>query len=240
MRYTFDWDWAGAENEFRRALELAPNSAAVHQRYAFFLTCLAHFDEALAEARRAVELDPLTASTRIDLSWVYMSAGRYEESLHELGKIRELQLSAEEYPLESWNQSFLGRYDTALAQLEQKPTNPLTLATRGWILAQAGQLSEARELRREIERQASETAVDPYALAIVYAGLGETDLALEALEDGYSTRSSNMIFLKVEPFFQSLRSDPRYGELLWRVPGLHRQLQPGNSSAERIIARLSP
>ncbi len=220
MRFSFDWDWPGAERDFLRALELNPSDALTRQRYSVLLTCLGRFDEAAAEAQRAVELDPLNRIARIALGWVYFNAGRYSESLVELRRITELGLSDRPHGYESWNQALMGDYDAAIAALEQSLPMPdgyfddqTHRSVMGWTLARAGRTAEAREIASRIEEQITLTDGDAYSLAIVYAGLGENDQALDALERAFTQRSPNIVYLRIEPFFEQLQDDPRYQRL---------------------------
>ncbi|MEM7586403.1 MAG: winged helix-turn-helix domain-containing protein [Acidobacteriota bacterium] len=220
VRFNFDWDWPAAERDFLRALELNPSDALTHERYSILLTCLGRFEEAAATAQRAVELDPLNRITRVGLGWVYFNAGRYDASLNELRRITELGLTDWPHGYISWNLALKGDYDAAISALEahrQKPDSysdeTIHRSVLGWTLARAGRREEALDLAREIAAIVARTNGDPYGLAIVYAGLGDNDQAIAALEAAFAQRSPNMVYLRIEPFFEQLQNDPRYQQL---------------------------
>ncbi len=220
VRFNFDWDWQGAEQDFRRALELNPSDAMTRERYSVLLTCMGRFDEAAAEARRAVELDPLNRIARVGLGWVYMNARKHTESLAELRRISELGLADTPHGYEGWNYALMGNAEAAVVSLEQRWPMPdgyfdneTHRSVMGWALARAGRSEEAREIARRLEEQITLTDGDAYSLAIVYAGLGENDNALDALERAFANRSPNIVYLRIEPFFEQLQADPRYRRL---------------------------
>ena len=221
VRFALELDWAGAESGFLTAVDLDP-SPWVGMRYSIFLTCLGRFEEALIQARRAVELDPLSSTPRKNLAWVLLNARRYDESLAEMSKMVDLGMADAPPPFISWVYSLMGRHQEALAEIAEiadpdHPRHPLVLGIETWILARAGRRSEAQDTRRQLEAQAAESEIDPYGLALAYTALGETELAIDALEQAYAVRSANLIHLKIEPFFDDLQSHPRYRRLVERV-----------------------
>ncbi|MEM7354861.1 MAG: winged helix-turn-helix domain-containing protein [Acidobacteriota bacterium] len=224
VRFIFDWDWSGAESAFRRALELSPGDAWIHERYSFFLTCLGRFPEAIEAGQRAVALDPLNTFPRTSLAWVHLNARDHHQSLSELQQVEALGLADEPGVYASWNYALMGRYTEAIRLIDEAPPHRddserhLHLSVLGWVQARAGNTDEARDLLHELQYRArSGEAMDPYYLAIVHAGLGDHASTLAALEEALAVRSPNLIYLRVEPFFETLHADPRYRRLQERV-----------------------
>ena len=218
----FEWNWAQAESEFKKTLELNPNYPAGHHWHAEFLTAMGRHEEAVAEARRARELDPLSL---IINAWVgrqlYFSR-RYDEAIAECRKTLELDTN---FVPAHW---LLGsalvqkaRYPEAVAEFQEAVRltegSPRYLARLGHAYAVMGKLDEARRLLDQLVELSRHRHVSSYNLAVVALGLGERDRALGWLEKAYEERSSQMCFLKVEPLWDALRPDPRFHEVLRQV-----------------------
>jgi len=218
--FLYDWDWEQAERHFRRALELNPSEASVRRQYAFFLTCLGRFDEAIDQSSEAVRLDPLTEDQRTGLGWIYLNAGRYEDSLRVLqqqpptgtwGEVARTYVA--------WNRALTGRYEEAIGTLrdaEVPGAGLLRQAALGWTLARAGRRAEAEGLLKEIAERVEQGA-DPYLAAIVAAGLDDVESATGWLERAFEQHSPNLIHVKIEPFFEPLRQTPGYRRLVERM-----------------------
>ncbi|MCZ6726379.1 MAG: hypothetical protein O7A98_03370 [Acidobacteria bacterium] len=234
VEFMFDWNWERADGGFRRALELNPSNADGHRAYAFFLTCMGRFEEAVEQAQLQIELDPL--NDRSHLAWVLFNARRHDESLAELERgpepatlqfAQQLSSMSKQRALVGWNYALLGRHGEAIDILgpvaaARGSRNPTVLGVLGWTLASAGRGGEAREVLGRLEElAASQTSGDLYAQVIVLTALGETERALDLLEQTVLQRSPNAIFLAVEPFLESLADEPRYQRLLESV-GLSR------------------
>ncbi|MEW6207808.1 MAG: protein kinase [Acidobacteriota bacterium] len=216
-----DWDWSGAEQEFKRAIELNPGNATAHHWYGWYLGFMARFDESLAELRQAQHLDPLdqvkNGAIAITLYW----AGEYDLAIKEFQKGLDLNPNgpgshlslAEIYARK-------GRFQEALAECQkagQPGRNPIALSAFGRIYALSGKRAEAKKLLNELKDLAGQRYVPGYIIATLYAALGDNDRALEWLEKDYKERSALMAFIKVEPGLDSLRSNPRFIDLLRRV-----------------------
>lgn len=218
--FLHDWDWEQAEGHFRRALELNPSEASVRRQYAFFLTCLGRFDEAILQSSEAIRLDPLTEDQRTGLGWIYLNAGRYADSLRILGEQPPSGAwSGVARTYVAWNQALAGRYEEAIAVLgdpDAKGGGLLRQAVLGWTLGRAGRRAEAEDIQRSV-LEAVEKGGDPYMAAIVAAGLGDVPGAVGWLERAYDQHSPNMIHLKVERFFEPLRGAPGYESLVGRM-----------------------
>jgi TolB-like protein/Tfp pilus assembly protein PilF/predicted Ser/Thr protein kinase len=222
IHFQYDWDWQGAEAEYKRAIQLNPNFAGSYVRYAYFLQAMGRHTEALAAAHRAVELDPLSAANISDEGRILYRARQYENAVARYQRALELDpsyLPALGRIAEAYEQ--LGNYDEALAYVERlrrTASDPrLGLRPLARIYARMGKRREALDVLRTIERNGTPGS-DDYALAVTYSALGDRDRAIAALERGVQTRSF-LPFVFVDPQLDALRSDPRF-QLLLRRAGL--------------------
>ena len=217
----YDWDWPAAEREFKRALELNPNYATAHHWYALHLMAMGTFEEAAAELKRAQQLDPLSLSINASAGLPFYWSRRYDEAIEQFRRTLELDLG---FPLahvllgQAYAQK--GMYDEAIAELsrasELDPT-PRARAILAYTLAVAGRKDEAARILSELEELANQKYVSPYFKALIYTALGEQDRAFEWLEKAYEERSEWLVWLKVDPKLDSLRSAPRFTALVQRV-----------------------
>src|SRR5215469_10928410 len=222
----YDWNWSSAEWEFRRAIELNPNSAISHAQYCGCLLMRARFDESLAECQRAQELDPLSPGIASQLGYVHLLTRRYNESIAQFQKALELYPNAAGIRAElAWAYAMMGMYPQALAEYDKiadqdktvAPENQLVADGLGWVYAVAGQESEALRIAQQVKELSSRAYVDSYQFATIYAGLRDKDEVFRLLEKGYKERSAAMSWLAVDLFWESVRSDPRYTDLLRRI-----------------------
>jgi eukaryotic-like serine/threonine-protein kinase len=222
----YDWNWASAEREFRRAIELNPNSALSHQHYSEWLLTRAQFDESIAEAERAQELDPLSQQVVGMLADTYYAARRYDESIARFQKALDLYPDAawmrtalaRAYAMKGMNAQAIAEYDKIAEQDKAVTTeNQFVPSVLGWIYAVSGRRADALKIAQEYKDLSSHAFVDFYGVAAIYAGLGEKEEAFRFLEKGYEQRSNNMPYLATAPPFYGMRSDPRYGDLLRRM-----------------------
>ncbi len=217
-KLNYDWDWPGAERELKRAIELNPNNADARHHYASYLGAMSRFDEAIAEAKRAVSLDPLSLRMNLRLGWAYMIARRYDEAIDQYKKTLELDpnyIQARLYL--AWSYTLKGMYPAAFAEYNAMGEYGSTNNFVGFLYAVSGRRGDARKLVEKMRRLSAQQHMDPYNRAIPYAGLGDRDNAIMLLNQAYDERSAEMPQLKVEPFFDSLRSDPRFQELVRRM-----------------------
>ena len=215
VRYTFDWDWAGAEREEKRALELDPGTPEAHISYGHLLMALARHDEAIAEGQRALQLDPLSSQSQSALGRFLYRGRRYEEALPHLQRAVELE------PRDGGANARLGdvyaelgRYDEAIAAYEKirlfghgSGTIEILIAR---IYALMGRQREARQMIKGVK-------IQPILVAGVYAVLDDKDEAFKVLEKGVEERSSFLVYVKADPPLESLHSDPRWPALLRRM-----------------------
>jgi len=214
IKQNYDWDWAGAETEIRRALELDPGGIDVHTDYGYLLMHLGRLDEAIREGEIAVQLDPVSSLTRSALGRFYYRAHRYEEALRHLQRAVELEPRSAHanYRLADLYAQ-VGKYAEAIAAYERardaspKGGNPQAAIAR--VYALMGKHREARQMIHGLRAA-------PHVLASVYAALGDKDEALRILEKTVAEREFATP-LKAEPPLESLYSDPRYQALLRRM-----------------------
>jgi tetratricopeptide (TPR) repeat protein len=213
-----DWDWPGAQKEFRRALDLNPGYVTALYQYGFFLSIIGKQEEAISSIQRALELDPLSPIVLYRAGRVYYQARRYDKALEQFNRILELNAND---PLGLYGVGLAyeaqGKFDQAIPYLQKESLQRgFDVAT---AYAAAGQMKEARRtLADEMRRQrAQKLYIRPGWVAEVYAGLGEKDEAFRWLERAYNERDAWLTLLKVWPPFDALRSDPRLDDLLRRM-----------------------
>ena len=215
---TLDWDWPTAEAEFRRALELNPNSATNHEKYAFFLVRTGHPDQALAEIQRSVDLDPVSGSTFHAEGFVYYFSHRYDKALDVTRTVRGLNID-----LPDWN--FLtgaiyaekGMYPDAIAALLKSGNGAYSLGHLGNAYARAGRRQMALRLIAQIQSDVRTQGVGRYEIALIYAGLGDTRNAFKWLDDAWRAHDVGLVYLNVDPCLNPLRADPQFQDLVRRV-----------------------
>ncbi len=219
----YDWDWAGAQREFQRALELNPSYAPVHQWYAEYLSAMGRHEEAIAEIRRAQSLDPYSLIINSVAGMLYSHAGRYDEAIAECRKALELDpdFHAAHYYL---GMVYLaqGRKQEALAEFAQTAkifpsparAQHFNLMRQAFLELQSGNKTEALRLAAELSKEMADGANGYTDTAALYAALGEKEQAFALLDKAIAQRQRNLRLFKINSAFDSLRSDPRYKEIL--------------------------
>jgi DNA-binding winged helix-turn-helix (wHTH) protein/TolB-like protein/Tfp pilus assembly protein PilF len=217
----YDWNWSEAEREFRTALTLDPNSAGAHLWYGLYRAQLGDLGRAVPEVRRAQELDPLSNDANGYLATTLYWARRYDEALQQDRKV--IQFDAEFVPGyvgTSWILASQGRAAEAVGMcrkahaLDASPWTTLALAR---AQALAGDREPAERAARELSAGGKQGFVSGYDLAVVWAALGKTDAAFDALEQAYRSKAEWLVYLKVDPQVDALRADPRFTALLKRL-----------------------
>ena len=218
----FDFDWAGAERQYQRAIELSPNSPAPHQWYGELLVNTGRFDEGLAEGRRAIELDPLSEVANLALGIQLNSAHRYDEAIEQLEKTLALGRNfADTHYFLFEAHANKGMYVEAVAayvrqrQLDGEPAAEILALEEGF--ARESWPGFLRGRIRSLETQGGKGQSVADELASLYARLGERDRALAWLERSYADRSARLTHLKVDARYDNLRADPGFADLLRRV-----------------------
>jgi len=224
LKGDYDWDWPGAEREFRRAIELNPGYATAHQWYGELLSVeLGRHEEALAEIKRAQELDPLSLIINAVSGRTLLYAGRDDLAIEQLRKTLEID------PNFAFAHCFLGyaylrkgAFAEAIAEFQRaitlSPNITQYKAGLGHAYGRAGKSAEARKLLSELKQRSKQRYVSWCDFAAIYAGLGEKDQAFAFLEKAYEQRDTRVVLWgKVHPLLDPLRSDPRFQDLLRRV-----------------------
>jgi TolB-like protein/DNA-binding winged helix-turn-helix (wHTH) protein/Tfp pilus assembly protein PilF len=230
-----DWNFAPAERRLRAVLDQNPSLASVHVSFSAYLAGMGRFDESIAEARKGQELDPLSVVPVQTLAFRLYYARRFAEA--EATFTRALDVDPTSFVarvglgLVRWQQ---GRGREALAELERGTSasggSTWARASLAHVLAATGNAARARELLKQLEAEARDRYLPPFYASVIHAALGERDLAMAGLEKSYAEKSGWMVFLRIEPFFDGLRSDPRFADLLARV-GLPRELPKAKAGA---------
>jgi len=218
----FDWDWTGAEKEAKRAIALNPNSAMAHFAYAHLLSDLGRHDESVVEGARAVELDPVFfLYSAIDAMFL-LNAGRNEEARVRLEKTLELDPNFWIAHLTLGKVYIQQRkYPEAMAEFtkakELSRGNSEAIASIGYVAALSGDKSKARAILDELKSLSTQHYIPPYNVGMVYSGLGEKNEALTQLDKACDERDVRLTMLKVDPRWDSLRSNPRFIDILKRI-----------------------
>ncbi len=221
-RHHYDWDWADAEKEFRRSLELNPGYATAHHWHALLHVSLGKPQGAVAEMEKAEALDPLAPIINSAMGFVLYMTRQYDRGILEL--LKTLEGHPKFWIRNNWIgliSAQQGRYPEALAEcsraVELSERLPLTEASLGYIQALSGDREGAMRTLERLEESAKRRYVMPYGMAIVHAGLGNQGLAFEWLEKAFQERGNLLCYLSADPAFDSLRSDPRFLDLQKRV-----------------------
>jgi serine/threonine protein kinase/Tfp pilus assembly protein PilF len=222
VTFIYDWDWAGAEREFTRAIQLNPRYSTARQWHAWLLLAMGRFEEALAEGRAAIDLDPGSVSIRRSLGWLLYYVRRHEAALESLRRALVMDPTAEEtHRLLGLVYLEQGKHDEAAAAFREavalSPKTPLAFAALGQVAARRGRVDEARAILNEIKDRARARYVSPVALVKLHAAVGDADAAFEWLEQAHRERRGWLVYLKVEPTLDPLRGDIRFQHLLERM-----------------------
>jgi adenylate cyclase len=221
-RWLGDLDWQGAEREFKRALDLMSSYVMAHEWYAEYLAAVGRHDEALLEAKRAQQLDPLAVPVNRTVGWVLYFARRYDEAIEELRKT--LAMNAEFLGARLvlwWAYIAKGAHDQALADIRREVERPglrtIKKLTLAYASAASGNGEEANGILWELEPKLAAENRLALLSAIVFTALDAKDRAFEQLERAYQLREPGLLFLKVAPWADPLRSDPRYGAFVEKL-----------------------
>jgi eukaryotic-like serine/threonine-protein kinase len=218
-----DWDWAAAEREFRRAIELNPSDALARIWYAMYLSAMHRFDESVVHAQRSQQLDPLSSLVNTWAGYTYFVAGRVDEGMANVQKVLELDPTYSDASLVLARILVTQRiYERAIGELQKallfNEKQPLLLGALAHAYARAGQREEALKVVALLSRlQSEEPGYTRFGLIWAYAGLADKDRAFAYLEKAYQERTGRMVWLNVDPTLEPLRSDPRFSELVRRV-----------------------
>jgi len=218
----YNWDFQLAEKEYKKAIELNPNYATAHHWYSLYLSQMGRSNEAIPEMQKALQLDPLSAIINSNLGYTYYLSRKYDAASDQLRKTLEL------FPNFGLANQYLGlvelqkRHFTQSMDFLQKAndSSPEYLAFRSSLASSyvlSGKEAEADRILADMNEIAKKRYVSPVDVAYVYVGMGNTHLAFERLEEAYQERSDLLVYLRVEPRYDPIRSDPRFAELVHRI-----------------------
>jgi tetratricopeptide (TPR) repeat protein len=222
IKWEYDWDWSGAETDFRRAIVLNPSYPTSYQSYGWCLAANGRLDEALVHMNKARELDPLSLEIKTDLAQVLWMRGQYDLAIAECESTLELDANfAKAYwALALTYQSksmFIDARSLAEKAVALTGRSPLTLGFLGFIYGVSGKTDEAMKLVQELIELAGRRYVSPFWIGFIYMGAGEQDDAMAWLERAYQERSGSLSMLNIQPGLDRARSDPRFQHLLRRL-----------------------
>jgi TolB-like protein/DNA-binding winged helix-turn-helix (wHTH) protein/tetratricopeptide (TPR) repeat protein len=222
VQFNYDWNWAAASSGFQRAIELNPSYATAYQRYSLYLMAMGRTQESLAQMNRARELDPLSISMSFSLGWRLYMAHQYDQAIGQLRNTLEMDPNFA-LPRMVLGQAYeqKGMVPQAIAELQKAVAvsrdSPPMLGSLGHAFGVTGNKAEADKILGQLLEQSKKQYVSPFYVSIVYAGLHENEKAMDWLEKAYEDRSNAIIFVKVDPDFDGLRSNPRFQALLRRL-----------------------
>jgi TolB-like protein/Flp pilus assembly protein TadD len=221
---TYEWDWATAEREYRRALELNPSDARTHHWYAGYLMYVGRFEEGISEARRARDLDPLSLPLNNALAGRLLVASRYDEAVAQVQKTLELNPNfAPAHQTLGWAYLHRGNREEAIREFREAVEfsgahDPDLVLDLGFAYATAGNGKEARSILGKLKKLRERGLVPSSSIAILYGALGELNEAFAWLEKAYAERDPQLTYLKVPGRrFDPLRHDPRFQQLVHRI-----------------------
>jgi DNA-binding winged helix-turn-helix (wHTH) protein/tetratricopeptide (TPR) repeat protein len=220
--FAYTWDWATAEQEFSRAIEINSGNPIIHHSYASFLIAMGRIHEAIDHLKIARKLDPLSPLINASMAYPFYFSRQYDKAINELLAAVELDFH---FPLSHkiLGDTYVEKGMYAEAIIEYHKTidllgrQPVHLAYLGRAYALSGKKSEAVKIIRELERLSKDNYVSPTSTAIAYTALGEEDRVLELLEEAYRERCNNLVFINVHPAFDNLRADSRFISLIQRM-----------------------
>lgn len=216
----YDWDWQKAEAEYKRAIILDPNYATARHWYAELLTLQGRFSEALEEIERARQLDPRSLIILADRGAILYCARRYKEAIQQLQTVLEMEPNFPRAHIVVFAYVEQGMTQDALrdvAEWRKVQDGPFSWMLSAYVNGRAGHKSEALGFLHKLEAERSRRYVDASKLVMAYVGMGDKEQALSWLEKGFSERSTALVWLKVDPAYDPLRSEPRFQALLSKL-----------------------
>jgi TolB-like protein/Tfp pilus assembly protein PilF len=218
----YDWDWLAAEQAFKQSIILNPNYATAHQWYSLYLSGMGRFNEAIFEAEKAHNLDPISLIINSNLGCVFYFARHYDKAIEQCLKVIDMDpnfplvymyLAAAYHKKEMYEEA--KKADQKLAEFSGN--SPLALGCLGCGYARVGEIEKASGILEQLNELSKKKYVSPYHRAIIYMGLNDKDQFFESLGKAVDDRDPLLVFLKEQPIFDELHSDPRFDELLKKI-----------------------
>jgi TolB-like protein/DNA-binding winged helix-turn-helix (wHTH) protein/Tfp pilus assembly protein PilF len=214
-KFNYDWDWAGAAEGFKKAIEMDPRYPTAYQRYSLYLSAMGRADDSFEQIKKARELDPLSVNINVSFGWRLYLAREYDRAIAQLRDTLEMD------PNYGWARLNLGQayeqkgeYNLAIQEFQRArelaPSDPLTISALAHAYGVSGNHGEATKLLADLQARSKKQYVSPYYVAIVYLGLGKNELAMDWLEQAFRDRSNGLVFMSVEPELDPLRQNPRF------------------------------
>jgi len=222
----YDWDWVGAEREFKRGIEINSNYATVRGWLAILLTVTGRFTEATAVRKKALELDPLSSVINTDAGLTLYYSGKYDTAIDQFKKVLKndpnfvlanIPLGGAYAQKEQYHEAIKAIQQVTIGASLASIRHPIPIAALGNAYALSGRKDDALLMLETLQELPDSQYVSPYWLGVVLAGLGKTDEALAMLENGFAEHDGSMVLLKVDPVFKKLHSHPRFKALLKRM-----------------------
>ena len=222
VKLFYDWNLPEAQKELQRAKRLNPNNAQVYHFYGHYLELSNRMEEAIAETKRGVDLDPTSLVLNNELGTAYAWARKYDLALAQYRKTLEMDPG---FAFASFQIAVtydtIGRFEDALAALDklrsQAADDPGFLSELAYVDAKLGKTAEARTIVEQLQQRAAREYIDQVSVALIYIALGDKEQALSALEAGYRQHSTGCPWLKIDPRYDPLRSEPRFIDLVRRI-----------------------
>ncbi|MEO7659674.1 MAG: tetratricopeptide repeat protein [Pyrinomonadaceae bacterium] len=219
----YDWNWTEAERSFKRAIELDPNNSSAHFRYGqIYLAPTGRIDEGIAEIKRGLDLEPLDINMGATLAWAYFVVGQNDKALDQARKTYDLEPS---HPIGRWimiqaftqKQMYAEAISLALQWLQTEPTNQFAIREAGIAYAKSGRQDKSEEMIGKFREMARTQYVPTCRIAAIYVALGDKDKAFVELNNGLEARDWEFYRLKADTYWDPIRDDPRFKELLKRL-----------------------
>jgi serine/threonine-protein kinase len=221
-KFRGEWNWRKAEDEFKEAIRLNPKNPSAHQWYSNYLAAMGRFPEAIAETRRSQELETTSLIIQSNFGLIYFLDGRFDDSITTCRKAIELDpnfFAAHRYLSLAYAQKGMDKeaLEHSEKALELSKNSPLMRAERASVLALSGDVEQAQSELKDLQELSKQRYISAYHIAAIYAALKDQRNAFEWLERAFAERADWMVYLKVDPRFSSLHSDPRFTALLRRM-----------------------
>jgi tetratricopeptide (TPR) repeat protein len=218
----FDWDFANAERNFKRSIELNPNYPTAHQWYGEYLTTMGRHGDAIVEMKKAHELDPLSLIINRELGTTFSFAGQYDQAIEQLRKTLDMDFGFVPAHNElGWAYTQKGNFRAAIEEFQKaiglEKDNAFSLMGLGFTYAVSGKREDAQRILDQLIDRSKRFYVPSTYIAAVYAGLGEKEQAFQWLEKAYNERDEGMIYLNSAPPWVRINSDPRFASLVRRI-----------------------
>jgi TolB-like protein/DNA-binding winged helix-turn-helix (wHTH) protein/Tfp pilus assembly protein PilF len=215
VKFNYDWDWNGAAAGFAKSIQDNPSYATAYQRYSLYLMAMGRPEDSVEQINKARELDPLSISINFSLGWRLYMARQYDRAIQQLRNTLEMDPSYElPHLVLGLSYAQKGNFGLAIPELRKAVDlshgTPLMISALANAYARSGNKAEAEKLLADLISESKKQYVSPYYFAVVYVGLGEPERAIDWLEKALGDRSNGLVFLKVEPELDNLRSNPRF------------------------------